>query len=67
MQKNNISEAKTISIILPTRKRYKNLIRLMNSIINTSRFIENIEICARVDNDDIESIKALISFLIRLI
>lgn len=59
---NNIPEAKTISIILPTRKRSENLARLINSIIETAHTIENIEICARVDSDDIETVETLHSF-----
>ena len=60
MSNNNIPEAKTISIILPTRKRPKNLIRLVKSIIETSKFTENIEVCICVDRDDMESATALI-------
>lgn len=61
-----VPDAETISIIVPTRGRAKDLARLINSIIDTSCKIQNIEICARVDNDDPESIVTLISFANRV-
>ena len=59
---NIIPEAKTISIILPTRGRSVNLIRLVESIILTTTNTENIEVCICVDHDDMESASALIPF-----
>ncbi|MFQ5834309.1 MAG: glycosyltransferase family A protein [bacterium] len=59
---NSIVDAKTISIILPTRKRVRNLTRLIDSIIQTSKYPSNIEICIRVDHDDMESALALIPY-----
>ena len=41
-----------ISILLPTKARRNNLIRLFNSIKNTARNINNIEISMRCDYDD---------------
>lgn len=62
MSENIIPDAKTISIILPTRKRPEWLSRLIVSIIETSQNTRDIEICARVDYDDIETIETLHSF-----
>ena len=64
--KNKIVDARTISIIMPTRKRTGNLIRLINSVLETCRCPENIEMCIRVDYDDKESALALISFSDRI-
>ena len=64
--KNKIVDARTISIIMPTRKRTGNLIRLINSVLETCRYPENIEMCIRVDYDDKESALALISFSDRI-
>ena len=61
-----IPDAKTISIIVPTRKRVKDLCRLITSIIDTAQNPKDIEVCARVDNDDMDSICALISFSDRI-
>jgi glycosyltransferase involved in cell wall biosynthesis len=61
VETNIIEEAKTISIILPTRGRPENLKRMINSILITATYPENIEMCFRVDSDDIESIKTLIT------
>lgn len=62
MKNNIIKEAKTISIIIPTRKRPGNLTRLIDSIIATASIIENVELCARVDSDDMETIEVLHGF-----
>lgn len=61
-----IPDAETISIIVPTRKRTKDLARLLLSIIDTAEEIKNVEICARVDVDDPESIMTLVSFADRV-
>lgn len=42
-----------ISIIMPTRNRPVNLRRLFQSLIDTCDNVNNIEICLRIDNDDI--------------
>ena len=59
-EENTIEKAKTISIVMPTRKRPKDLCRLVESIIKTVRYPENIEVCICVDHDDMESATALI-------
>lgn len=58
---NIIPDAKTISIVMPTRKRPRDLNRLVSSIINTATHLENIEVCICVDHDDMESAIALIA------
>ena len=63
---NIIEDAKTISIILPTRKRPHHLTRLVDSILDTAKFPENIEICIRVDYDDMEAALVLIPYSNRI-
>jgi hypothetical protein len=48
-----------ISILLPTRNRPNNLIRLKNNILETASNINDIELCIYIDDDDVESIPAL--------
>lgn len=48
-----------ISILAPTRKRPKNIIRLVDSILNTVSDIQNIELLVYIDDDDEDSIPAL--------
>jgi len=48
-----------ISIIAPTRKRPQNVIRFVDSIINTVSNVQNVELLVYIDDDDEESIPAL--------
>lgn len=41
-----------ISILLPTRNRPHNIVRLRDSVINTANDLENIEIVIAIDEDD---------------
>ena len=58
LKQNNMSYTKTdetISIILPTRKRSKELSRLVDSVNSTCISPNKIELCIYIDNDDTES------------
>ncbi|MBD1169026.1 glycosyltransferase family 2 protein [Pelagibacterales bacterium SAG-MED08] len=48
--------SKKISILIPTRSRIKSLKSTIESIINNTQNLENLEIILGVDNDDIETI-----------
>jgi|TARA_R110002020_G_scaffold78488_6_gene197363 glycosyltransferase involved in cell wall biosynthesis len=45
-----------ISIICPTRKRKKDMARLLKSIVDTADTLDNVEIIFVIDDDDLESI-----------
>ena len=48
-----------ISLLIPTRNRPDNLKRLVNSLINTTEDINNIELCFYVDSDDVVSVDVI--------
>lgn len=48
-----------ISVLVPTRKRPSNMLRLFKSISNTVNDIKNIEIISYIDDDDDDSAPAL--------
>lgn len=45
------------SIVVPTRGRPENMLRLLNSIIDTSYDIDNVEVIFRIDTNDEKSIE----------
>jgi hypothetical protein len=52
-----------ISLLLPTRNRIPNLIRLNESLVNTNTKTHEIEYCFRLDWDDKESFEYIKSIL----
>ena len=48
-----------ISILIPSRKRPENILRLKTNILDTISSLDNIELCMYIDDDDEESISAL--------
>ena len=48
-----------ISLLIPTRNRYNNIVRLIKSIKETAEYFENIEILLYVDNDDTSTINSI--------
>ena len=48
-----------ISILIPTRDRFDNLVRLINSIEETSKDFNNIEVLLYVDDDDKKTIDSI--------
>lgn len=48
-----------ISILLPTRNRPDNLMRLFESLLDTTDDIKGIEMCFLIDSDDVVSIKSI--------
>ena len=52
-------EKNSISILIPTRARFNNLVRLIKSVKDTSKDFNNIEILLYVDDDDTETIDSI--------
>ncbi len=52
-----MSSTNLISLIIPTRKRTKSLRRLFNSIQETCKDTDNLEVVLAIDDDDIETIR----------
>jgi len=50
-----ITHPKTISFLIPTRKRIKYLCKALNSMIVNVKNIKQVEVLIRIDNDDEES------------
>jgi len=48
-----------ISLLIPTRNRYNNIVRLIKSVKETANYFENIEILLYVDNDDTSTINSI--------
>lgn len=46
-----------ISLLVPTRKRIKSLIRFLNSVEETCSSPRNLEVLIRIDDDDVETIQ----------
>jgi hypothetical protein len=52
-----------ISLLIPTREKFENLKVCLDSFINLSKSLDNFEILLAMDNDDIETIKKIQTYI----
>ena len=51
-----------VSILIPSRGRIDNLIKSIDSIVNTANSLDNFELLIRFDNDDYENINSFVEY-----